>query len=125
MVLLEKQGVRFALDGFGTGYSSLPQLQKLPITTLKLDKSYVQKVTSDPDSASIVRAMIYMAHGLELTVVGEGVETEEQKTFLVENRCDHLQGFFYSEPLSFTDFTKLLSSEGATSRRSYLSVVDK
>ncbi len=125
MILLEKQGVRFALDGFGTGYSSLPQLQKLPITTLKLDKSYVQKVTSDPDCASIVRAMIYMAHGLELTVVGEGVETEEQKTFLVENRCDHLQGFFYSEPLSFTDFTKLLSSEGVTSRRSYLSVVDK
>ena len=125
MILLEKQGVRFALDGFGTGYSSLPQLQKLPITTLKLDKSYVQKVTNDPDSASIVRAMIYMAHGLELTVVGEGVETEEQKTFLVENRCDHLQGFFYSEPLSFTDFTKLLSSEGVTSRRSYLSVVDK
>ena len=125
MILLEKQGVRFALDGFGTGYSSLPQLQKLPITTLKLDKSYVQKVTNDPDSASIVRAMIYMAHGLELTVVGEGVETEEQKTFLVENRCDHLQGFYYSEPLSFTDFTKLLSSEGVTSRRSYLSVVDK
>ena len=125
MILLEKQGVRFALDGFGTGYSSLPQLQKLPITTLKLDKSYVKKLTNDPDSASIVRAMIYMAHGLELTVVGEGVETEEQKTFLVENRCDHLQGFFYSEPLSFTDFTKLLSSEGVTSRRSYLSVVDK
>ena len=125
MVLLEKQGIRFALDGFGTGYSSLPQLQKLPITTLKLDKSYVQKVTSDSDSASVVRAMIYMAHGLELTVVGEGVETEEQKAFLVENRCDHLQGFFYSEPLSFTDFTKLLNSEGATSRRSYLSVVDK
>ena len=125
MVLLEKQGVRFALDGFGTGYSSLPQLQKLPITTLKLDKSYVQRVTSDADSASVVRAMIYLAHGLELTVVGEGVETEEQKTFLVENRCDHLQGFFYSEPLSFDDFTQLLSSEGATSRRSYLSVVDK
>ena len=125
MILLEKQGIRFALDGFGTGYSSLPQLQKLPITTLKLDKSYVQKVTNNEDSASIVRAMIYLAHGLELTVVGEGVETEEQKAFLVENRCDHLQGFFYSEPLSFDDFTQLLSSAGATSRRSYLSVVDK
>jgi len=125
MVLLEKQGIRFALDGFGTGYSSLPQLQKLPITTLKLDKSYVQKVTVDKDSASVVRAMIYMAHGLELTVVGEGVETEEQKAFLVKNRCDHLQGFFYSQPLTFDDFTQLLNSEGTTARRTYLSVVDK
>ena len=125
MVLLEKQGVRFALDGFGTGYSSLPQLQKLPITTLKLDKSYVQKVTADKDSASVVRAMIYMAHGLELTVVGEGVETEEQKAFLVKNRCDHLQGFIYSEPLTFDAFTQLLNSEGTTARRTYLSIVDK
>ncbi len=69
--------------------------------------------------------MIYMAHGLELTVVGEGVETEEQKAFLVKNRCDHLQGFFYSEPLTFDGFAKLLNSEGTTARRAYLSVVDK
>ena len=69
--------------------------------------------------------MIYLAHGLELKVVAEGVETEEQKAFLIENRCDHLQGFFYSEPLTFDEFTRLLNSEGATSRRSYLSVVDK
>lgn len=125
MAALEKQGIRFALDDFGTGFSSLPQLQRLPITTLKLDSSHVQKVTTDDDSANVVRAMIYLAHGLELKVVAEGVETEEQKAFLIENRCDHLQGFFYSEPLSFDDFTRLLNSEGATSRRSYLSVVDK
>jgi EAL domain-containing protein (putative c-di-GMP-specific phosphodiesterase class I) len=66
-----------------------------------------------------------MAHGLELTVVGEGVETEEQKAFLVKNRCDHLQGFIYSEPLSFDAFTQLLRSDGTTARRTYLSVVDK
>lgn len=125
MAALEKQGIRFALDDFGTGFSSLPQLQRLPITTLKLDSSHVQKVTTDDDSANVVRAMIYLAHGLELKVVAEGVETEEQKAFLIENRCDHLQGFFYSEPLSFDDFTRLLNSDGATSRRSYLSVVDK
>ena len=125
MTVLEKQGIRFALDDFGTGFSSLPQLQRLPITTLKLDSSHVQKVTTDDDSANVVRAMIYLAHGLELKVVAEGVETEEQKAFLIENRCDHLQGFFYSEPLTFDEFTRLLNSEGATSRRSYLSVVDK
>ena len=121
---LEKLGIRFALDDFGTGFSSLPQLQQLPITSLKLDSSHVQKVTVDDDSANVVRAMIYLAHGLEMKVVAEGVETEEQKAFLVENRCDHLQGFFYSEPLEFDDFIRLLNSDGATSRRSYLSVVD-
>lgn len=125
MSLLEKKGIRFALDDFGTGFSSLPQLQQLPITTLKLDTSHVQKVTVDDDSANVVRAMIYLAHGLELKVVAEGVETEEQKAFLLENRCDHVQGFFYSEALSFDDFIALLDSDGATSRRSYLSVVDK
>ena len=122
---MAKLGIHFALDDFGTGFSSLPQLQQLPITTLKLDTSHVQKVNDDEDSANVVRAMIYLAHGLELKVVAEGVETEAQKTFLAENRCDHLQGFFYSEPLSFDDFIRLLSSDGATSRRSYLSVVDK
>lgn len=125
MSSLEKKGIRFALDDFGTGFSSLPQLQQLPITTLKLDTSHVQKVTVDDDSANVVRAMIYLAHGLELKVVAEGVETEEQKAFLLENRCDHVQGFFYSEALSFDDFIALLDSDGATSRRSYLSVVDK
>lgn len=125
METMAKLGIHFALDDFGTGFSSLPQLQQLPITTLKLDTSHVQKVNDDEDSANVVRAMIYLAHGLELKVVAEGVETEAQKTFLAENRCDHLQGFFYSEPLSFDDFIRLLSSDGATSRRSYLSVVDK
>ena len=103
----------------------MPQLQRLPITTLKLDKSHVQKVVNDQDSANMVRAMIYLAHGLTLKVVAEGVETERQKTFLKENNCDQMQGFIYSEPLCFDDFTKLLQKQGATSRPSYLSIVDK
>lgn len=125
MQQLEQRGVRFSLDDFGTGFSSLPQLQRLPITTLKLDKSHVQKVVNNQDSASMVRAMIHLAHALTLKVVAEGVETERQKDFLKENNCDQIQGFIFSEPLSFDDFTKLLRQQGATSRPSYLSIVDK
>ena len=125
MQQLEQRGVRFSLDDFGTGFSSLPQLQRLPITTLKLDKSHVQKVVNNQDSASMVRAMIHLAHALTLKVVAEGVETERQKDFLKENNCDQMQGFIFSEPLSFDDFTKLLRQQGATSRSSYLSIVDK
>ncbi|MAV76540.1 MAG: hypothetical protein CBD32_06395 [Actinobacteria bacterium TMED172] len=125
MQKLEKRGVRFSLDDFGTGFSSLPQLQRLPITTLKLDKSHVQKVVNDQDSANMVRAMIHLAHALTLKVVAEGVETESQKDFLIENNCDQMQGFIFSEPLTFDDFTKLLRQQGATSRPSYLSIVDK
>ena len=125
MQQLEQRGVRFSLDDFGTGFSSLPQLQRLPITTLKLDKSHVQKVVNDQDSANMVRAMIHLAHALTLKVVAEGVETERQKDFLNENNCDQMQGFIFSEPLSFDDFTKLLRQQGATSRPSYLSIVDK
>ncbi len=125
MQQLEQRGVRFSLDDFGTGFSSLPQLQRLPITTLKLDKSHVQKVVNNQDSANMVRAMIHLAHALTLKVVAEGVETERQKDFLKENNCDQMQGFIFSEPLSFDDFTKLLRQQGATSRPSYLSIVDK
>ena len=125
MQQLEQRGIRFSLDDFGTGFSSLPQLQRLPITTLKLDKSHVQKVVNDQDSANMVRAMIYLAHALTLKVVAEGVETERQKDFLKENNCDQMQGFIFSEPLSFDDFTQLLRQQGATSRPSYLSIVDK
>jgi EAL domain-containing protein (putative c-di-GMP-specific phosphodiesterase class I) len=73
----------------------------------------------------MVRAMIYLAHALTLKVVAEGVETERQKDFLKENNCDQMQGFIFSEPLSFDDFTQLLRQQGATSRPSYLSIVDK
>ena len=125
MQQLEQRGVRFSLDDFGTGFSSLPQLQRLPITTLKLDKSHVQKVVNDQDSANMVRAMIHLAHALTLKVVAEGVETERQKDFLKENNCDQMQGFIFSEPLSFNDFTKLLRQQGATLKPSYLSIVDK
>lgn len=122
---LNKDGVCFSVDDFGTGFSSLPQLQQLPVSSLKLDSSHVQKVTNDPNSASMVKAMIQLAHGLGLQVVAEGVETEEQKIFLADHRCDQLQGYHYSPPLPFDDFVEFIKKDGITSRRSYLSVVDE
>jgi diguanylate cyclase (GGDEF)-like protein len=124
MSKLSDKGVHFSLDDFGTGLSSLPQLQQLPIGSLKLDSSHVQNISNNEDSANIVRAMIYLAHGLGLQVIAEGVETQEQQEFLAKNRCDQLQGYVYSAPLPFDEFATLVQRSGVTSRRSYLSVVD-
>jgi EAL domain-containing protein (putative c-di-GMP-specific phosphodiesterase class I) len=125
MLRLEKLGIYFSLDDFGTGSTSLTQLQKLPIKTIKLDKSHVQKVTTEKDSANIVKAMIDLAHGLKLKVVAEGVETEKQKTFLSENNCDQMQGYLYSKPLEVNDLIKLLKQDGFGKRASHLTIVDK
>ena len=125
MLRLEKLGIYFSLDDFGTGSTSLTQLQKLPIKTIKLDKSHVQKVTTEKDSANIVKAMIDLAHGLKLKVVAEGVETEKQKTFLSENNCDQMQGYLYSKPLELKDLIKLLKQDGFGKRASHLTIVDK
>jgi len=125
MSKLSDKGVHFSLDDFGTGLSSLPQLQQLPIGSLKLDSSHVQNIIDNEDSANIVRAMIYLAHGLGLQVIAEGVESEDQKAFLAKNRCDQLQGYIYSPPLPFDEFCQLVQRSGVTSRRSYLSVVDQ
>ncbi|NNL57580.1 MAG: EAL domain-containing protein, partial [Pseudomonadales bacterium] len=122
---LAEAGLHFSLDDFGTGYSSLPQLQQLPVSVLKLDSSHVQHVADNQDSAKIVKAMISLAHGLGMQVVAEGVETEAQKEFLARHRCDQLQGYFFSPPLPFDEFVELLQKKSTTSRRSYLSVVEK
>ena len=122
---LEKLGISFSLDDFGTGSTSLTQLQRLPIKTIKLDKSHVQKVTNDKDSYNIVKAMIDLAHGLKLKVVAEGVETEKQKSFLTENKCDQMQGYLYSKPLEIDELIKLFKQEGMSSRPSHLTIVDR
>ena len=92
-------GVEFALDDFGTGYSSLAYLKRLPITTLKIDKTFITDLNRDPDDTAITTTVISMAHSLGLTVVAEGVETETQLRFLDHFRCDEIQGHWLSRPV--------------------------
>lgn len=88
-------GVRIAIDDFGTGYSSLNYIHRLPIHTLKVDQSFIKAIRSGEDGACIVNAIIAMAHGLKLEIVAEGVETDEQLTYLKNLGCHQVQGFFY------------------------------
>lgn len=97
---LRERGVRFSIDDFGTGYSSLSYLKRLPINTLKIDKSFVANILTSPDDASIAIAIIRLAHSLKLEVVAEGVETAEQFKFLKTLQCDTMQGFLFSRPLT-------------------------
>jgi diguanylate cyclase (GGDEF)-like protein/PAS domain S-box-containing protein len=103
---IKEMGLILAIDDFGTGYSSLSYLKRFPLDTLKVDQSFVRDITSNTDDKAIVVAIIAMAHSLGLKVVAEGVETKEQKAFLLEHRCEESQGFFFSKPLTAESFSK-------------------
>ncbi|PSL13875.1 EAL domain-containing protein (putative c-di-GMP-specific phosphodiesterase class I) [Marinobacterium halophilum] len=107
---LSDQGVEFSLDDFGTGYSSFSLLQKLPITTLKIDKSFVDGIPGNIDDEEIVRAIINLAHNLNKQVIAEGVETRAQLEFLIRHDCDQVQGYFFSRPVCLDQFLNLLST---------------
>ncbi|RBP84943.1 PAS domain S-box-containing protein/diguanylate cyclase (GGDEF)-like protein [Cytobacillus firmus] len=105
--LLQEVGIRVALDDFGTGYSSLTHLKEYPISTIKIDKSFVQNISNHRDNI-IIKSIISLAKGLEIRVVAEGVETIEQLTFLKQQMCDEVQGYWFSKPLPKAEFEKLL-----------------
>jgi EAL domain-containing protein (putative c-di-GMP-specific phosphodiesterase class I) len=105
---LKKMGIHLAVDDFGTGYPSLSYLQQFPIDVLKIDKSFVQRITSEPDGSSIVSAIIDMGKNLKQRVIAEGIETEEQRAFLRAHHCAEGQGYLFSKPLAAAQFEHLL-----------------
>ena len=111
LLALRDLNVGVSIDDFGTGYSSLSYLKRFPVTTLKIDRSFITDVVSNSADAGIVRAVVAMAHGLKLNVIAEGVETKEQFSYLRENGCDALQGFWFSRPLPVESVENLLVEE--------------
>jgi len=105
---LKDMGIKLAIDDFGTGYSSLSYLKRFPITTLKIDQSFVRDITTDINDATIVSAVVGMGRNLNHRVIAEGVETREQFEFLSMRQCPEGQGFLFSHPLPAEDFARLL-----------------
>jgi diguanylate cyclase (GGDEF)-like protein/PAS domain S-box-containing protein len=105
---LKAMGVQLAVDDFGTGYSSLSYLRRFPIDVLKIDQSFVQQMTSDPDDSSIVSAIISMGKSLKHVVVAEGVETQGQRDYLHTQHCEEGQGYLFSRPVGAAEFAQLL-----------------
>ena len=112
-------GLHLAIDDFGTGYSSLSALQQFPISTLKIDKSFVKDIAVNSDDATIVGTIIQMGRNLQMDVVAEGVETEEQLSFLQTLDCTFVQGMLFGQPMSADNYLELLlaQAEGTDTHR--------
>jgi EAL domain-containing protein (putative c-di-GMP-specific phosphodiesterase class I) len=105
---LKARGVRLAIDDFGTGYSSLSYLRRFAVDRLKIDRSFVGNIGADADDAAIVRAIIQLAQSLRLQILAEGVETEDQLGFLLDEGCQAVQGYLFSRPLDADEVARFV-----------------
>jgi EAL domain-containing protein (putative c-di-GMP-specific phosphodiesterase class I) len=106
---LKDMGVRLAIDDFGTGYSSLSYLHQFPIDVLKIDQSFIQRITTDSDDSRIIGAIIKLAESLKMLVVAEGIETEAQRSYLLRQHCVEGQGYLFGHPTSAAKFAELFA----------------
>ena len=111
---LKALGVRIAMDDFGTGYSSLSYLQAFPFDKIKIDRAFISNLESNPQSATIIRAVIGLGRGLGLPVLAEGVETKEQLAFLAKETCDEVQGYLIGRPLPIDEYAALIGAARKT-----------
>ena len=110
MKVLASKGITFSLDDFGTGYSSLSYLKRLPVETLKIDKSFVMDIPNDSNDAVIVETILAMAKHLNIDVIAEGVETYRALQFLKSHGCKKFQGYYFERPMPFNELLDFLSS---------------
>lgn len=113
----QKMGVQLSIDDFGTGYSSLSSLKNFPVARLKIDQSFIRSLPDNDDDRSIAMAVIALGHRLNLKVVAEGVETEQQRSFLENNDCDEMQGYHFSKPVPADDIERMLAKPPAVAAR--------
>lgn len=114
MQQLRDTGVKLAIDDFGTGYSSLAYLQRLPLDLLKVDRRFINNMTSSADDRQIAKAIIDLGHTLRFDVLAEGVETTEQLALLQQMACDYYQGYLFSKPVPADTFHALLRQQSAS-----------
>ena len=108
---IKDMGINISIDDFGTGYSSLSYLKQFPVNALKIDRSFIKNISNEQSGMAMVAAIIKLAHALNLEVVAEGVEELNELQILKEHACKYVQGYYFSKPLSVTDFTKKLQEQ--------------